>query len=590
MATALQWPRPSGFDDEVADPLVLVDRFKQHYISICHHTADNPTATASASYVMDVMFQANKVITLLANQLSLSLLASRQHAEANLVPNTTQVVGQDRLSVEHEARAGPGNAVDEGAEDVVDNAVGTILDINWGEEDSSGDQDWEDDCSSEQNSEDDYYEYGDFEDDDDEEEENEGGGGCGIESRDGQGNETQAGLADATNETAGHDAENLAVGTILNMNWNDEGSEGDRDWEDNGSSDHDSEDDYYEYGDFEDDEEEEQGPGEGKQQVGLDDPVNEAAQNAVENVVLGNVNDNEWADEDSEGDQDWEDNDSSDQDSEDDYYEYGDFGDDGDDRHEGENQQGNRDEHQGGIEYGLQGGNVVVNGHDQSIGADTPGWRDVYDWISETNAPNTGQCIETTRLSTLETPNQSLSFTIHWNSNPPYRAWESQGLNYEDIKMHHFHALNKILDPALRPESTWKFDVISETGDIELHFNSATDRTRAVNNIPKWFHFLERSEVARIPGVYNPLRRAKSNAKNAKRRRSPLAEAAQGNGSSDEISKVQDELNGIEKDKEGCPSPQTRSERRLERRRAKRRQKRREQKLRKNADLMAWFH
>lgn len=63
-----RWPEPpikAGNDD---GPFELAEKFKAHYQEIFHHTASYPTATASASYVMDLMFQANKVITMMRNQ------------------------------------------------------------------------------------------------------------------------------------------------------------------------------------------------------------------------------------------------------------------------------------------------------------------------------------------------------------------------------------------------------------------------------------------------------------------------------------------------------------------------------------------
>lgn len=834
METASQWPRPSGLDDQVDDPLVLVERFKRHYISICHHTADNPTATAPASYVMDIMFQANKVVTLLAKHMS--AMAARQCVEANLAVDRTGAVvcGESPVRSEQippaDVSVVPGT-LSEGAGDLADNVIGTIDDYSWRDEDSEGDGDFEDDGTSEMDSEDEYFEFGDFGDINWElspsgREQRE------AESRGGQGGGEQITAVQTAEEGPKRDTEEVGLCTILDTNWDGENSAEDQDYEDDGPSDHDSEDDYYEYGDFDDEEEQDRVDREKQGDPGT--PVEQAVETPAEHAVPGNINDTAWGDEDSEADQDWEDNDSSDRDSEDDYYEYGNFE---DDALEDEVQPANESV-QSVIANGPRAETETEHGHEPSICANRSCWRDVYDWIPglviqeipvrdsttslqlppspsdqclkirwgcahppyrdwsaqglthhdiiaqlhatlaesglpelqgiqiqsikpynlsgdlevhlatlqdrESLAEHAGQWLprlkygHTTRIPDIYYPerrvnadnisqvrklptrsskgcvglpgfrirwrnhsrphkvqnreevvlnsireqihtaldrsgnpelqgiyahslavgmplgdidlffesyadrdmlydNESLwvphleqghiarivlihdpkeepeptiasaeqhtqmaplptielcevvpPLTIHWNSDPPYRAWEARGLNYEDIKTEISYALGKIIDPSLEPELPWSLDINSESGDINIHFNTAADRAQAVNNVLKWFPLIARSSVARIPGVYNPLRRAKSNAKLSRRSRSPQAES-QSKGMDESILTVQDGANGVVKSctREASPGPQLRGERQLERRRTKRRQKRWENKIRKNSEVLA---
>lgn len=835
MAAAPQWPRPLGLDDQLDDPLVLVDRFKEYYISICHHTADNPTATAPASYVMDVMFQANKVMTLLAKQMS--ALAARQCVQTESVVDPAQGVREGH-PVEHgsdsaETPAACEEIAREGAEDFADNVIGTINDHPWREDDSEGDRDYEDDGCSEMDSEDEHYEYGDFGDISEEftrseREQRE------AESHDGQDGRQQTTLVNAIGEVPKQETEKLPLSTILDTNWDDENSAEDQDYEDDGSSDHDSEEDYYEYGDFDEDEDEERDAVDGERQDGPEGTVHQAVEPSIEQAVPGNIHDTVWGAEDSEGDQDWRDDDSSDRDSEDDYYEYGDFEDDENELQD-ELQHANEGGQQSGFADEPETGTVATDGHEHCKCADTSCWRDVYDWIpglviqeipvrestmswpqpnspgalhlkirwsghhspyqgwssqglthheiieqihaaladsglpelkqiriqsikpynlsgdlevhlatfqnreclaksaaqwlpllkqghlaritdiyypnlpvnaewqmtesppqpSETcmylpglkirwrsNPPykawdsrglvgseireqvyialrrsgnselpaihipymeirsgsgdidlffnsytdrdmlydderlwipfldqghlarivlvhdpkeepepkiaNAEPCKETAPWPTIETPDEAQSFTIHWNYEPPFREWQVQGLTYIDIKAKLSYALDRIVDPPLQQGFTWSLNLESGPGDISVHFRSGADCKRAIDSIPMWFPHLERSEVARIPGVYNPLRRAKSNAKFSRQSRSPQAES-QNKGMDESILTVQDGVSGVEQSGtlEVSPASQTRSERQLERRRTKRRQKRWENKIKKNAEVMA---
>jgi cobalamin biosynthesis protein CobT len=175
---ASQWPKPEGFDSDI-DPLDLVDRFKEHYLSICRYTADNPTATAPASYVMDVMFQANKVVAMLAkNMSSVSKVCSSEVAPEPEQPPTNQLNLQDRLAVlsnmfqVNQQEQGPAedplaceDDVDALAQEL---STKDILGPDLNPEDSEEDEDWESE-SSEDDSDDDYYEYGSFADESEEE-------------------------------------------------------------------------------------------------------------------------------------------------------------------------------------------------------------------------------------------------------------------------------------------------------------------------------------------------------------------------------------------------------------------------------------
>ena len=63
-----RWPEPPINANDHDNPFEMIEKFKAHYQDIFLHTAAYPTATASAGYVMELMFQANKVITVLRDK------------------------------------------------------------------------------------------------------------------------------------------------------------------------------------------------------------------------------------------------------------------------------------------------------------------------------------------------------------------------------------------------------------------------------------------------------------------------------------------------------------------------------------------
>ncbi|KAJ5980736.1 hypothetical protein N7481_008034 [Penicillium waksmanii] len=79
---AAKWPSIPPIEDESIDTLGLIEGFKDQYMEICSHTLKHPTAAAPAGYVMGLMFHANKVITLLAEQLQSSSQKKLGLAEA----------------------------------------------------------------------------------------------------------------------------------------------------------------------------------------------------------------------------------------------------------------------------------------------------------------------------------------------------------------------------------------------------------------------------------------------------------------------------------------------------------------------------
>lgn len=184
---ASQWPKPEDFDGHV-DPFDLVDRFKEHYLLICRYTADNPTATAPASYVMDMMFQANKVVALLAKNLSDATNARFPGPEQPLVANQLVLhdppaVIQDPPEAKDESyTGGPAADIEEVADVAQEFSAKDLFGRDWDEEDSEEDGDWEDQ-SSEDDSDDDYYEYGSFGDDDDDEKDDEDSVECETEGQ-----------------------------------------------------------------------------------------------------------------------------------------------------------------------------------------------------------------------------------------------------------------------------------------------------------------------------------------------------------------------------------------------------------------------
>lgn len=181
---ASQWPKPEGFDGDM-DPFDLVDRFKEHFLSICRYTADNPTAIAPASYVMETMFQANKVVAVLAKNLSDANNARFSQPVVEPEPETEQPPAnplslQDRLAVlsnmfevkQEEPTEEPSAEVEEADEVAQELSTMDIFGPDLNPEDSEEDGDWGSE-SSEDDSDDDYYEYGSFGDDSEEEGEEE---------------------------------------------------------------------------------------------------------------------------------------------------------------------------------------------------------------------------------------------------------------------------------------------------------------------------------------------------------------------------------------------------------------------------------
>ncbi|KAJ5123252.1 hypothetical protein N7448_009349 [Penicillium atrosanguineum] len=181
---ASQWPKPEGFDGDI-DPFDLVDRFKEHFLSICRYTADNPTAIAPASYVMETMFQANKVVAVLAKNLSdvsnARFPEPRPEPEPEQPPSN-QLSLQDRLAAlsnmfevkQEEPTEEPSAGVEEADEVAQELSTMDIFGPDLNPEDSEEDGDWGSE-SSEDDSDDDFYEYGSFRDDSEEEEEGEEG-------------------------------------------------------------------------------------------------------------------------------------------------------------------------------------------------------------------------------------------------------------------------------------------------------------------------------------------------------------------------------------------------------------------------------
>ncbi|KAJ5397984.1 hypothetical protein N7509_006097 [Penicillium cosmopolitanum] len=90
-----KWPSIPPIEDECIDTLGLIEGFKDQYMEICSHTLKHPTAAAPAGYVMGLMFHANKVITLLAEQLQSSYQkkSGLEEAPPNPEPRTVPNAG-----------------------------------------------------------------------------------------------------------------------------------------------------------------------------------------------------------------------------------------------------------------------------------------------------------------------------------------------------------------------------------------------------------------------------------------------------------------------------------------------------------------
>jgi hypothetical protein len=118
-----KWPSIPPIEDECIDTIGLIEGFKNQYMEICSHTLKNPTATAPAGYVMGLMFHANKVITLLAEQLQSSpqrqlvLVGNNPSLEPQAVSGpsvtlpTTPALGSSRIAAQASANGIEAHAV-----------------------------------------------------------------------------------------------------------------------------------------------------------------------------------------------------------------------------------------------------------------------------------------------------------------------------------------------------------------------------------------------------------------------------------------------------------------------------------------------
>lgn len=67
---ATRWPEPSFEGLETTSPVELANNFEDYYKDVFMYTLKNPTAAAPARYVMDIMFQANKIMTLMKSEIA----------------------------------------------------------------------------------------------------------------------------------------------------------------------------------------------------------------------------------------------------------------------------------------------------------------------------------------------------------------------------------------------------------------------------------------------------------------------------------------------------------------------------------------
>ncbi|KAJ5980735.1 hypothetical protein N7481_008033 [Penicillium waksmanii] len=63
------WPNVPPIGDDTESIRGLIDNFKEQYGHVFSHSTENPTALAPAGYVMGLMFQANRVISLMAEKM-----------------------------------------------------------------------------------------------------------------------------------------------------------------------------------------------------------------------------------------------------------------------------------------------------------------------------------------------------------------------------------------------------------------------------------------------------------------------------------------------------------------------------------------
>lgn len=67
---ATRWPEPSFEGLETTSPVELANNFEDYYKDVFMYTLKNPTAAAPARYVMDIMFQANKIMALMKSEIA----------------------------------------------------------------------------------------------------------------------------------------------------------------------------------------------------------------------------------------------------------------------------------------------------------------------------------------------------------------------------------------------------------------------------------------------------------------------------------------------------------------------------------------
>lgn len=80
------WPNLDLKADQHDGPFELVDKFKGFYQEIFFHTTNHPTASAPADYVMNLMFHANKIITLLMDEAYISEIRDHAREQQKALP------------------------------------------------------------------------------------------------------------------------------------------------------------------------------------------------------------------------------------------------------------------------------------------------------------------------------------------------------------------------------------------------------------------------------------------------------------------------------------------------------------------------
>ncbi|KAJ5587105.1 uncharacterized protein N7459_002870 [Penicillium hispanicum] len=436
-----RWPEPpikAGNDDS---PFELAEKFKAHYQEIFHHTASYPTATASASYVMDLMFQANKVITMMRNQyIADTASPTINQDDDNGAPEVTmREATPESCTAEPRADAAPagGRAREGNPGDVSSYHTGASAD--WGT--SSDKRNPVAEVSK-----------------------------CPDNGNSGDDNDLrEVVMREPTPEQ--NPTEPKAGAILAGDLLPEDSSDDDSDYDPEDDSDGSYSSDEYDYSD-EDLESTDNDHGNGEE-AALDDGIDDGAHESANDDAIDTAVDEVVEDVVEEAVTN-----AADGVAQDHYVD--DFTTSEDDSDETDSDETQPDE----------------------APSASPRWQAVYDWVPGSVEPVPQQHVEASPQRAYE---RHKIIRIRWScQNPPYKTRKGLKYTKRDVVDMLRLAITKRGNPELTKIDFQDVRVYSRSGDVDMILDTLEKRLTLLQYAHEWFPFLVQSDAARIPGYYNP--------------------------------------------------------------------------------------